>query len=55
MLSKSEKTDLRGIRKLVDKSNDLYEKLMKVGILDSYNTAGEFCLLVYWSQLIVLI
>ena len=29
-------------RKLVDKSNDLYEKVMRVGVLDCNNGAGEF-------------
>ena len=43
LLLDAEKTDLRNLReKLVDKSNDLYEKLMSVGVLDCYNSAGEF-------------
>lgn len=42
LLSDQEKADLRAIRsKLVDKSSDLHDKLMKVEVLEHYNKAGK--------------
>ncbi len=47
LYSDTEKADLREIRsKLVDKSDDLHDKMMRVEVLEHYNSAGE--IVVYW-------